>query len=651
LAISDRAQPHPAGSSPARPAKRDDIDGLRAVAVIPVVLFHAGLGFFSGGFVGVDVFFVISGFLITTILLKALDSGRFSLIEFYERRCRRILPALFAMMAAVLVATWVVFLRKDFEDVGQSLVAAPLFSSNLLFYIKTNYFESPAVTKPLLHTWSLAVEEQYYLFFPILLYFIHRYSKHLQYAVIAALGLASFAASVWGVYFHPTGTFYLPMTRIWELLVGSAHAVGVVNQPSRPAGREALGAIGLLMILASIFVLDPDSAFPGPGALPACLGTAFLIYSGAGARLPAANRLLTNRILVFVGLISYSLYLWHWPAFVIAEYRLIRPLTLVEIALLLAGIFAVSVASWYFVELPVRERRRLGSRKRIFLFSAAVSLAFVMAGAAIYYWKGVPSRLPLEVQRLEGFRDAMPSGEGCDRFESVPFNEICTVGRGEPAWALWGDSHAQAVRPVFELFSKRSGEAGIAMSANSCVPLAGARRWAETNNCVDFNRQALELIRSRNVGTVYLAAVWRAYLDRRMFRDSDLASGLASTLRALKGRRVVVVATVPGARYDVPSAAARSTLYGQRIDLELTLDEYRRREEPALRELRKLQREFGFEILFLDRQLCDRGHCRIGAGGQLLYRDDHHLTPAAAPFLEPMIESGWRSRPGASGGR
>ena len=299
---------------------RKEIDGLRAVAVVPVILFHAGLAVFSGGYVGVDVFFVISGYLITTILISELEQGNFSIARFYERRARRILPALFLVMLCCIPFAWIWMLPKELQDFSLSLVAVALFGSNILFWRQESYFAPAAELKPLLHTWSLAVEEQYYLLFPLALMLCWRFGRGRVFLTIAGVAVASLLLSEWGWRNAPSANFYLAPMRAWELLIGSLCAFWLSGRDLRPNNRLSL--LGLALIVFAIFYYDDATPFPSVYALLPVLGTALIIlFGGAGTWVAG---MLGARPFVGIGLISYSAYLWHQPLFAFARLRSIN---------------------------------------------------------------------------------------------------------------------------------------------------------------------------------------------------------------------------------------------------------------------------------------------------------------------------------------
>ena len=333
--------------TPPRPPAgyRPDIDGLRALAVIPVILFHAGVSGLSGGFVGVDVFFVISGYLITGILYRELNSGTFSILKFYERRIRRIMPNLLALLLCVLVACSILFIPIDLYAFGQSVIATLTFSANIYFYLKMGYFAPMAQQLPLLHMWSLGIEEQYYLLFPFVLRALFGLRRVGFLGAMWALFAASLALSAWTVTVWPDMAFYSPACRLWELMTGSLLAVGAVPALTRRLPRELAALGGLVAIIAAVMLYDDATPFPGFAALLPCLGAAALIHANQSSDLTAAGRLLAWPPFVAVGLVSYSLYIWHWPVIVLAQYVAQRPLHPAEIGAMLVIIAVVATAA------------------------------------------------------------------------------------------------------------------------------------------------------------------------------------------------------------------------------------------------------------------------------------------------------------------
>lgn len=458
---------------------RAHIDGLRAVAVLPVILFHAGFSFFSGGYVGVDVFFVISGYLITTLLLGDLESGRFSIINFYERRARRILPALFVVLLVCLPFAWMWLDEEELKDFSQSLVAVSFFSSNILFWIKTDYFAANAELWPLLHTWSLGVEEQYYLAIPLIMWLAWRYARRMIVPVFTVMVVASFAAAVVLVDRYPAATFYLLHTRAWELLAGGILAVLTFKSKIdlAPSTHQALSLAGLGMVMASIFFFTEKTPFPSAYTLLPVLGSVLIIMSAQPGTL--AHRLLSNKMLVGIGLISYSAYLWHQPIFAFARHRLIRPPTQLEYAGLAALSLALAYLSWRFVENPFRDKSRV-DRKRIFALSFVGIAGFALLGLYGHMRGGFPQRLQ-KIEHAREFKLAAINNGWCfysvDTIGSLrigPEGTKCWLGdtSGEPtaSGVLFGDSFAGQYEPFWGVVGSHARLRLNAITTNWCYP-------------------------------------------------------------------------------------------------------------------------------------------------------------------------------------
>lgn len=358
---------------------RREIDGLRALAVIPVMLFHAGFKTFSGGFVGVDVFFVISGYLITSIIVNDLEKGAFSLVNFYERRARRILPALFLVVAVCVPFAWIFLSRQDLSAFSRSVASVSVYLSNFFFWRDGGYFNTASELKPLLHTWSLAVEEQYYLLFPLFLILAWRFFRRWIVELLATIGLASLLVAQWAAYHKPKADFFLLPTRAWELAIGAVIALYLAGDRKAavpPKAGQALSFVGLLLILVSVFALNSDTPFPSVYALLPTVGAALIILVGTADTW--AGSLLGGRIPVGIGLISYSAYLWHQPMLAFARHMVSEPSALLRIILCLIA-FLLAFLSWRLVERPFRERKRF-SRAAIFRFSAIGSAVLLSIG-------------------------------------------------------------------------------------------------------------------------------------------------------------------------------------------------------------------------------------------------------------------------------
>ncbi len=369
---------------------RKEIDGLRSIAVIPVILFHGGFQWLSGGYIGVDVFFVISGFLITSIILKEQDAGTFTIAGFYERRARRILPALFLVLLVSLPFAWHWLLPFELKNFANSIIATNLFSSNIFFWLESDYFAATSEVLPLLHTWTLAVEEQFYIIFPLFMMLFWGLGKRKLAIITSVIALLSLGLAEWGWREYPEANFYLLHTRAWELMIGALVAFYLFNN-QQPKGRinQWASLTGLALIIVPLFLFDKGTPFPSLYALAPTLGTALILLFTIPGTL--VYRLLSLRLLVGIGLISYSAYLWHQPIFVFA-----RLMSMEEPSLWLMGflsIFTLILAylGWRFVETPFRDRRRF-SRQQIFIGSVVISLVFIAIGVAFIVSDGAMNR-------------------------------------------------------------------------------------------------------------------------------------------------------------------------------------------------------------------------------------------------------------------
>lgn len=474
---------------------RPEIDGLRAVAILPVVLFHARIPGFSGGFVGVDVFFVISGFLITSLIVSDLEQQRFSLVGFWERRARRILPALLTVAGFTLVTGWFLLLPADFARLGQSILAQSVFGSNVFFWQQSGYFGPLADELPLLHTWSLAVEEQFYLLFPVSMVVISRFAFRFRGLLVLTFGVASLAISIWAVEQTPGAAFYLLPSRAWELAVGAWLALQKGHLRASDVIRQVVSFLGIGLIAFSVVVIDPATPFPGIWALPPVLGTAAVIWAD-GARLTFVGRLLAARPLVFVGLISYSLYLWHWPLFVFARYINSTPILSSGWNLAVISFsFALAYMSWRLVETPFRKRTWVPSRRKMLATAGAGLLVIGTAGFSVDRTDGIPGRLPDSVLTyLVEDTQRTPNQQACD-FNSADAEsvELCRFGNTslDPAVVSWGDSHAEALLPMFEGIAEADDVLVLHASNAACPPLFGVEA-AGLSGCADFNERMFQ---------------------------------------------------------------------------------------------------------------------------------------------------------------
>ena len=609
-------------------AYRPEIDGLRALAVLPVLLYHAKVPGFAGGFIGVDIFFVISGFLITGIIAREIDAGEFSIVTFYERRARRILPALLAMIAFVLAAASWLFLPSDFAGVAPSALAAIGFLANVWLFTQTGYFQGNAETTPLLHTWSLGVEEQFYIALPIMLILVARYAPAWRVKAVVALTIISF---VWAVLKQTDSdgfAFYLLPTRAWELFAGSLLAMGVIPAIKHRALAEWLCGAALIAILAATMFYDRQTIFPGVTALVPVIAAVVLIHCAQGTW---TGRLLSMKGPVWIGLISYSLYLWHWPIIVFWRYTLDETLTGVHSAVLSAVLITVSIviawASWKFIEQPFRNKSRIPA-KRMWHWSlggmgilAAVSLALIVQGG----WSG---RFDSETLKYaQASSDYSPVRDQCvaDRVENHP--KVCTLGApATPSSVIWGDSHAVELAWALGKTYGARGESIAQRTRGSCAPVIGYDPGKDAR-CADFNdRVFAEIAASPHVQTVYLAGYWAQTPYREASIDT-LLDRLITQLQAM-GKQVVLIGPIPSQTVPAPRLLA---IHGRDAPT-LPTAEFLQKTDWFTRNF-AAWRARGVTIINPIDRLNDDGQTMIVAGGEPLYYDDHHLSLAGARYI------------------
>jgi peptidoglycan/LPS O-acetylase OafA/YrhL len=621
---------------------RPDIDGLRALAILPVILFHADLGC-SGGFVGVDVFFVISGFLITSLILNEIDDNSFSLVNFWERRIRRIVPALVPVVFATLVAGWFLYLPHDFELLGQSTVAQAVLTSNLFFWRHSGYFDPGSDTLPLLHTWSLAVEEQFYLLFPLLLVFLGRRKRRSIAAIILCLSIGSFELSVLGSGLNPSATYYLLPTRAWELMVGALLAAVPGRRLAKPWWNEAISLSGLALILYSIFHYTRQTVFPGLAALPPCLGTALLIFSGAG-RPTVISRALTLRPIVLLGLISYPLYLWHWPMLVFTQYISIgKPDWRLRVALLVLSAIMATL-SWKFVETPFRKRLLCPRRPQVFAFASLAVLLLLVLGGGVYLQHGMPCRLPARALAYQNPNFDTPFFKK-NFFTSGEFAELGAQSTNQPIGVLlWGDSHAMAVAPALDDLCRRFSVRGVQATHPATAPLLGEFQVVHRTaglNAPNFGQAIVDFVAKRHVRAVVIAASWSYY------PPEVIGTRLAATVQALmtSGAHVYVLKDVPDTGFDVPRFATLTALrHGSLAELSISPEKYtadNHNYEPIFNHLSQM----GATILDTPEYLLNAdGRYDVTRNGKLLYSDNAHLTVEGAKLLVPMFQPLFQAR-------
>lgn len=644
---------------------RADIDGLRAIAVLAVVLFHLSPSFLSGGFVGVDVFFVISGFLITSILQKDISGHEFSLWKFWERRVRRILPALFVVVFTSLLAGWFLFLPHDYERLSRQALSVAIFASNILFYMQSGYFDASNETKPLLHTWSLSVEEQFYLFFPFAFFLLTKFMSGYLKPILGAAFILSLSLSIYGVHAFPTATFYLLPTRMWELLLGALIAIFPAKQVPSRYYSEAGAFLGAGLIFFSIFTYSRETVFPGGAALIPCLGAALLLWSGSRYS-PAVCKILGLRPFVFIGKISYSWYLWHWPVLVFYKYYHSQTYELSDMAVLLLSTFLISVLSWKYVETPFRSLQV--SRAYVFAVFAAVTLTTIAFSLFIQFQGGSPGRFEQSVLvYANAENDKNPNQELCNRpsLDSLRQDKICTTlaqADTAPRFILWGDSHADAIAPAFYALSRQYHINGYIATYDGCPPILNLEQKGRDSGfyCKQFNEEVLRLIERNQIKKIFMVSAWGNWMfNPRLYSatggnahrhegfpkeiNRDVFSGLDETvgLLARKGVQVYVMQTIPTAEFDPPRELALDAAFAGRESGHafIPLTSYIKTRGPI--EILSQSYHDSPRVTFLDpaRYLCNDQVCNISQDGRSLYYNGGHLSVFGAEQLRELFHS------------
>ncbi len=647
-------------------AYRPEVDGLRCVAVAAVILYHAGIGPFPGGYVGVDIFFVISGYLITSILAADLAAGKFSFRKFYERRARRIFPALFFVMACCVPFAWAWLTPGQLREFFQSVVAVTLFLSNLYFWLKSGYFGAKTETLPLLHTWSLSVEEQFYVVFPIVLMLLWRFWRSGRSAVLGLLGIASLASCLWYELRDPSFNFFFAPTRAWELLAGSMVALHRSRWNSgalsRHAVHEWLSALGIGLVMVAVFGYDKDTPFPGRFAIAPVLGTALILCFCTPRTL--LGKVLASRGFVGIGLVSYSAYLWHQPLFAFARtVSAGHPPQAVFLAMIaLTGV--LSYLSWRFVEMPFRQPGRF-SRPRIFTLSLAASLCFVGLGVAGHLRQGAPGRFDQASNQLAASAVGSPKRTGCHT-EGLAYLKpslACHYFAAPVTWAVLGDSHGVELAWALAEELKPNGLGVLHLTDSGCQPALTFE--SNVPGCSSWLRESLALLEaSPELHDVVLVFRHSFHLYGDQLRSypalPDTApsflrelspqaaraaywNSFAEIVRRLKaaGKNVHVIEPIPELGASIDRLIYKRDLFGaaavQTVGGSVAWYEQRNRE--ILLQLATPRLADGVNRVRSRDAVCDATACRAVINGEAMYFDDNHLSVAGARRLARLIHS------------
>jgi peptidoglycan/LPS O-acetylase OafA/YrhL len=657
------------------------IDGLRAVAVLGVILFHYNFLHVSGGYVGVDVFFVLSGFLITGIIESKLRRGIFSFAEFYERRCRRIIPALFITGAICTMAAIVLLVPQDFREFSKSLKGAAFFYSNVVFADSAGYFAAPAATKPLLHTWSLAVEEQFYLIFPPVLYAAHKAAGGNRAFICFAVGIicaASFALSLVLMRVNSDDAFYLLPPRAWELLLGSLTALVLARIRLPRAAAEVLAVLAALGLGLSFACYDRSTPFPGLAAALPCVSTALLIWTNVSSS-TFIGRCLSARPLVAVGLISYGLYLYHWPVLAFSRYFFDRELSISAVVVALAATFSISALSYRLVELPIRAGAWMPGRKTIFNLSAIGLLSIGAIGIVGVNAGGLPSRFSSPaLQYASGAHDTWDWNRCMPAPDQLNDRTICRIGAPgtlAPSFLLWGDSHAAALEPAVDARAKAFNMPGWYVGYSRCPALIGAapiRHTSDDHPCLRIADTVFDLVRRNGIKHVLLASRWDSYIDGWDPRGNETKQDLTISFDTVDGRlkgaeafqfalretlnrfrslgvEVWIVEQVPPQLIDVPSALTKAIAFGRDpLLLRRPFEDVEERRRAAATMFGEYVGSPGVSFIDPAEIFCpNKTPCLISESGHALYSDGNHLSVFGALWSQFMLDPFFKSLPAA----
>ena len=622
------------------------------------------------------MFFVISGYLISRLIVADIENDSFSLAHFYEARIRRLFPALFAMLLVSMVVGTIILLPQDFTFMSRNAFGAAAFVSNIAYWTQTGYFEGDAKVRVLLHTWSLAVEEQLYIVYPLMLMLVIRKWAAQLRLIIFSLAALSFGFCMLMTSVDQSTAFYLTPFRAWEFLIGALLAVGAVPQSKNQSVKTCAGLGGLGLLAATMLIFDELTVFPGAAALVPCVGTALLIWAGNGT---VTGRILAFPPLRFVGQISYSVYLWHWPLFVFVNYANIGKLSHIQNLALAALALGIGYLSWRFIELPFRKPYAETPQRSVFALAAAAIIAVSCSSALVYFSGGLPERFNDQTVRLASYEQSMnPESDMCGNVDlQLADGSKCTIGNTAHALTfLWGDSHAGALFGALEKVTKENGEGIIYGASPQCPPLLDAGTSVE---CIEGNRRRLDYILARDeIKTVILGARWSLYLEGRfiaageaetnsgvphmigpdgkpylLFSDAarhHFKDGIRNLVQVLmaNGKHVILVYPIPETGYNIPQTLALISRTGQNpADFTISRDVYVQRQWRAIRILEDLGHHKLLTRIYPDRVFCRGTRCMTVAHGSPLYFDSHHLSIPGALMLEQPIEQALARVPAA----
>lgn len=638
---------------------RPEIDVFRAIAVIIVILFHFNIPYFHGGYVGVDMFFVISGYLISRIIITKTEANKFSFYDFFLKRAKRLLPALYFLLLICMPLGYTLFDYISLKDLGKQLISTNLYFSNFLFWRDSGYFELPSILKPLLHTWSLSIEEQFYFFFPIFIYFSYRLGKNYFLVLCIIIFVTSFILNLFGVIHFQSATFYLLPTRAWEFQLGTFIVIFEMkfNLKNKLFG-QLIFFVGVIFLLISVFKFSNETIYPGWSSVLPVLGTALLIITGKFIPQLIAK----NSILAFIGQISYSLYLWHWPIFAFGKFILMHDPNLLESFLMILLSILIAWLSWKFIENPFRYNFETKKRKVVFI-SGILLLTLIISfiGFVFYKSNGLPKRSPLNKILINANADTLwDEYVNCGKnFSSGKISNPCIIGKKvqDAKILLWGDSHARALAIGLNEYLTIKGISCYLASLSSTPPLIGLRNSKSKSSGFEmFNNKVLEYIRKNpEIETVILCSRWSYYVNddyselelrsrpvfvkTKIFDKSGKLNkslifeyGLNNTIDSLikLGKSVYLVNPVPELNQDVRNLLGNKLVINflnKKInDYGVEQSDYEVRNRFVLTLFESLSKKQKVKVIQIEKSLFNNKKLMIMDKDKLFYKDDNHLS-------------------------
>ncbi|MBD1141539.1 acyltransferase [Pelagibacterales bacterium SAG-MED32] len=657
---------------------RPEIDGLRALAVIPVILFHAGFNWANGGFIGVDIFFVISGYLITTIIYSEINSNQFSLGKFYHRRARRILPALVLVSFLTVPLAWFWLLPDEFINFSESLIGVATFSSNIIFWRQSNgYFQPNSELIPLLHTWSLAIEEQFYIFFPLILLFTYKISNKIVLPLLILISILSFILALWSVEIYPSAAFYLLPTRAWELGFGSIIAIYLLrNNVTNSLLTNLLAIIGLIFIVISFIIFDSTTPFPSVWSLIPIIGIGLLIMF---ARNNVISKLLSFRPFVLIGLISYSAYLFHQPIFAFMRIRSNFDIPLIYYLIAITFTFILAYFNWKFVETPFRMKNKISTKLVVVLSIASLSILLLIGTIGIKN-NGFPDRFSTKLQKIINIGEERSPHSACLNEMPLDFDKHCLLSDSNQNLTLvWGDSHAAEL--AWHLSSnENTPNLNIQLlSYGACPPTLGIKKKRDSKGCEIFNEKTMEYIsNNKNIKNIILLARWSMYTEGTVYNNGEgghfgsvidlipdrnfllasnnnivSAKGMAyrKTINDILdlGKNVILVYPIPEVGIDVQNFITREKHLNNKdiINYSTNFDAHKKYRDNTHKEFNLLEKNESLLNIYPEDIFCNTyipNRCAAQLDTLPIYFDENHLNKIGGFILAENIYKNMKLR-------